>query len=43
MALYVAGIVVAWLLAAWAGTAFFVVAALMWLVPDRRIGRVMVR
>ena len=35
--LYVAGIVSAWFLPAWSGLAFFVVVALMWLVPDRRL------
>ena len=35
--LYVAGIVSAWFLPAWSGLAFFVVVALMWLVPDRRM------
>jgi uncharacterized membrane protein len=43
MVLYVAGIVVAWLLAAWAGMALFTLVALMWLVPDRRIERAIVR
>lgn len=40
--LYVAGIVAAWLATPAADTAFFVVVALMWLVPDRRIERVIV-
>jgi uncharacterized membrane protein len=39
--LYVCGIAVAWLISAWAGLAFFVFVALMWLVPDRRLERVM--
>ena len=38
--LYVVGIVAAWLVAPAVGTAFFVAVALMWLVPDRRIERV---
>jgi len=38
--LYVGGIVTAWALSAWAGLVFFVIVALMWLVPDRRIERV---
>ena len=37
---YVAGIASAWLFTPPVGIAFFVVAALMWLVPDRRIERV---
>ena len=41
--LYIAGIVAAWLLGPVAGTIFFVVVALMWLVPDRRIERVVVK
>jgi len=40
--LYVCGIVAAWAVSAWAGLAFFVFVALMWLVPDRRVERVMV-
>jgi uncharacterized membrane protein len=39
--MYVAGIVIAWLVHAWIGMAFFVFVALMWLVPDRRIERVL--
>lgn len=35
--LYVAGILTAWAVSPWAGMAFFVFVALMWLVPDRRI------
>ena len=38
--LYLAGIAAAWLAAPAAGTAFFVVVALIWLVPDRRVERV---
>ena len=38
--LYVAGIVAAWTTAAWIGFAFFVAVALIWLVPDRRLERV---
>lgn len=41
--LYVVGIAAAWLLAPWTGLAFFVVVALMWLVPDRRIEKVVVQ
>jgi uncharacterized membrane protein len=40
--LYCAGIVAAWLVQPAVGTAFFVVTALIWLVPDRRIERVIV-
>jgi uncharacterized membrane protein len=40
MVLYVAGIGATWLVAPWAGLALFVVVALMWLVPDRRIEKV---
>jgi uncharacterized membrane protein len=39
--LYVCGIVVAGTISAWAGLAFFVFVALMWLVPDRRVERVL--
>jgi uncharacterized membrane protein len=42
-ALYIAGIVSAWLLDPWAGVAFFAAAALMWVVPDRRIERALER
>lgn len=35
--LYVLGIVATLLVAPWAGMVFFVVVALIWLVPDRRI------
>jgi uncharacterized membrane protein len=38
-ALYIAGILCAWLTYAWIGIAFFVTVALMWLVPDRRLER----
>jgi TMEM175 potassium channel family protein len=38
---YVAGILTAWVVSAWIGMAFFVFVALMWLVPDRRIERVL--
>jgi uncharacterized membrane protein len=41
--LYVAGIATAWLLAAWLGIVFYVIVALMWLVPDRRIERLIPR
>ena len=37
MALYLAGIVCAWLVSPWGGVACFVLVALMWLVPDKRI------
>jgi hypothetical protein len=40
LVLYVAGIATAWLLSAWAGIVFYVIVALIWLVPDRRIERV---
>jgi uncharacterized membrane protein len=36
-ALYVAGILSAWQISAWIGMAFYVIVALMWLVPDRRM------
>src|SRR5580765_4955177 len=36
-AIYVAGIVCAWFLPAWTGMAFFVLAAPIWFVPDRRM------
>ena len=35
--LYAAGIVSAWQIRAWIGMVFFVITALMWLVPDRRM------
>ena len=41
--LYVCGIVTAWSLSAWGGVAFFVVVALIWLVPDRRVEKVVDR
>ena len=41
-ALYLAGIAAAWAVGAWAGLAFFVGVALMWLVPDRRLERAVV-
>ena len=37
--IYIAGIACAWFLPAWTGMAFFVLAALMWFVPDRRMER----
>jgi uncharacterized membrane protein len=37
--LYVLGIVAAWTVAAWVGIVFFVIVALIWLVPDRRMAR----
>jgi uncharacterized membrane protein len=40
-ALYVCGIAAAWTASAKIGVAFFVFVALMWLVPDRRLERVM--
>jgi uncharacterized membrane protein len=39
MLLYLLGLLAAWLVAPWAGMAFFVVVALTWLVPDPRIER----
>ncbi len=39
--MYVAGILTAWVGPAWIGMMFFVFVALMWLVPDRRIERVL--
>ena len=41
--LYVAGIVAAWIASPQIGVAFFVLVALMWLVPDRRLERMMPR
>ena len=38
---YVAGIATAWTLSAWGGMLFFVLVALVWLVPDRRVERVL--
>ena len=38
--MYVGGILTAWVVPAWIGMAFFVFVTLMWLVPDRRIERV---
>ena len=38
-AIYAAGIACAWFLPAWTGMVFFVVAALIWFVPDRRMER----
>jgi uncharacterized membrane protein len=38
--LYVLGIAGAWLFSPWLGPAFFVGVALIWLVPDRRIERI---
>ena len=43
LALYIAGIAAAWAFAPWSGMAFFVLVALIWLVPDRRIERVIAR
>ena len=43
MALYVAGIAAAWALVPGAGMAIFVLVALVWLVPDPRIERVIKR
>lgn len=41
--LYLLGIGSVWLIAPWAGIAFFAGTAAMWLVPDRRIERMLVR
>lgn len=41
--LYLLGIGSAWLVAPWVGIAIFGAAAAMWLVPDRRIERVLTR
>ncbi len=41
--LYVAGIASAWFDFTWIGMAFFVLVALMWLIPDRRVEKVMVK
>ena len=38
-AIYAAGIACAWFLPAWTGMVFFVLAALIWFVPDRRMER----
>jgi uncharacterized membrane protein len=43
LALYAAGIVTAWTTVPRAGLAFFVAVALIWLVPDRRIERVIAK
>ena len=40
MVFYVVGIAVAWTFSAWGGIVCYVIVALMWLVPDRRIERV---
>ena len=40
-ALYVTGIAAAWFAAPWIGLMMFVAVALMWLVPDRRMERVL--
>jgi uncharacterized membrane protein len=37
--MYIVGIALAWAFAPWAGMALFVLVALMWLVPDRRVAR----
>jgi len=37
--LYLSGILSAWFIEAWVGVAFFVVTAMMWVVPDKRIER----
>ena len=37
--IYLAGMACAWFLPAWTGMAFFVLAALIWFVPDRRMER----
>ena len=39
--LYLLGIIAAWLLSPWMGLLFFVGVALMWLMPDRRIERLL--
>ncbi len=39
--LYLLGIASAWLVAPWVGIAFFAATAAMWLIPDRRIERVL--
>ena len=38
-AIYLGGMACAWFLPAWTGMAFFVLAALIWFVPDRRMER----
>jgi uncharacterized membrane protein len=43
LALYTGGIVAAWAFEPWAGMACFVTVALMWLVPDRRMERQIVK
>jgi uncharacterized membrane protein len=40
LVLYITGIASAWLFEAWAAMAMFVTVALIWLVPDRRVERV---
>ena len=39
--LYAIGIAAAWVIAPWTGLLFFVAAALLWLVPDRRLERML--
>ena len=41
--LYMLGIGGAWLVAPWLGIAFFAGTAAIWLIPDRRIERVLIR
>jgi uncharacterized membrane protein len=41
--LYLAGIAAAWFYTAWAGVAFYVAVALLWLVPDTRLERIAAR
>jgi len=41
--LYLTGIIAAWNASPEIGVAFFVFVALMWLVPDRRLERMMTR
>jgi uncharacterized membrane protein len=43
LVLYVAGIATAWLFSAWVGIVFYVIVALIWLVPDPRIAKVVPR
>jgi uncharacterized membrane protein len=41
--LYLAGILLAWLVTPWLGLAIYVITALLWLIPDRRIERMIGR
>jgi uncharacterized membrane protein len=40
LALYIAGIALTWLVAPWAGVTTFFVVGILWLIPDRRMERI---